>query len=73
VLRLILILLITTWGAISLPFGLPIVPPRPMAKYAAALGIQAAVTTNRGTTLALPQDYADMLGWEEQVYAGSAA
>jgi len=25
-----------------------------------------AVTTNRGTVLPLPQDYADMLGWREQ-------
>jgi hypothetical protein len=73
VICLIVILLITSWGVISLPFGLPVVPPPQMARYAAALGIQAAVTTNRGTTLALPQDYADMLGWEEQVSAVASA
>jgi hypothetical protein len=29
----------------------------------------AATTTNRGESLALPQDYADMLGWEAQAAA----
>jgi 4-amino-4-deoxy-L-arabinose transferase-like glycosyltransferase len=61
--------LVVGWGLIVLPFGLPLVPPAPMAKYAAALGIKGATATNRGTTLPLPQDYADMLGWEEQVSA----
>jgi hypothetical protein len=63
------VVLVVGWGLISLPFGFPLVPPTPMAKYAAALGIKGATTTNRGTTLSLPQDYADMLGWEEQVSA----
>lgn len=67
--HVLLIPVLAAWSIIGLPFGLPIVPPRQMASYAAALGIKAAVTTNRGTTLALPQDYADMLGWEEQVTA----
>jgi hypothetical protein len=31
--------------------------------------VKAAVRTNTGGTLALPQDYADMLGWEEQAAA----
>jgi hypothetical protein len=31
------------------------------------MGITAAVTTNTGEVERLPQDYADMLGWEEQV------
>jgi hypothetical protein len=54
-------------GALLLPMGVPLLPPGPMASYSAALGITRAVTTNRGTTLPLPQDYADMLGWREQV------
>ena len=37
--------------------------------YARALGVDAAVRTNTGEVGALPQDYADMLGWEEQVAA----
>ena len=51
----------------TLPLGVPILPPPAMASYADALGVQAAVRTNTGEVESLPQDYADMLGWEEQV------
>jgi 4-amino-4-deoxy-L-arabinose transferase-like glycosyltransferase len=51
----------------TLPLGVPILPPPVMAAYAQALGVEAAVRTNEGELGALPQDYADMLGWEEQV------
>jgi len=54
-------------GALLLPMGIPLIPPAAMARYSEALGMTRAVTTNRGTTLPLPQDYADMLGWREQV------
>lgn len=54
-------------GLVLLPIGIPLVPPLAMARYAAALGITRATTTNSGTRLPLPQDYADMLGWREQV------
>jgi hypothetical protein len=54
-------------GALLLPLGIPLLPPATMARYAEALGVTRAITTNRGTTLPLPQDYADMLGWREQV------
>lgn len=63
------IALVVAYGALTLPLGLPIVPPESMARYAAALGITAAVETNRGEVLPLPQDYADMLGWRAQVAA----
>jgi hypothetical protein len=56
-------------GLATLPFGLPVVPPEPMARYARATGITAGVTTNTGEILPLPQDYADMLGWKEQAEA----
>ncbi|HSG49270.1 MAG TPA: glycosyltransferase family 39 protein [Longimicrobiales bacterium] len=56
-------------GLLVLPMGIPLLPPRAMARYAARLGIAEAVTTNRGEVLSLPQDYADMLGWREQVEA----
>jgi hypothetical protein len=52
---------------VILPLGVPILPPPAMAEYAHTLGVEAAVRTNTGETLPLPQDYADMLGWEEQV------
>lgn len=54
-------------GVALLPMGIPLLPPAPMARYAAALGITQATTTNYGTTLPLPQDYADMTGWKELV------
>jgi 4-amino-4-deoxy-L-arabinose transferase-like glycosyltransferase len=66
---LVVIVLVVAWGAIGLAFGLPVVPPAQMARYAARVGIKSATTTNRGTALPLPQDYADMLGWEDQVSA----
>lgn len=63
------VVLVVAYGALSLPLGLPIVPPAPMARYAATLGVTAAVKNNQGEVLSLPQDYADMLGWEAQVAA----
>jgi 4-amino-4-deoxy-L-arabinose transferase-like glycosyltransferase len=63
------LLLVIAYGALTLPLGLPILPPERMARYAAALGVNAAVQTNQGEVLSLPQDYADMLGWNEQVAA----
>jgi hypothetical protein len=61
------------WGLFVLPFGLPIVPPEPMARYAAAIGIEAGTRTNWGAQLELPQDYADMLGWKEKAEAVAGA
>ena len=63
------------WGAVGgvllLPMGIPLLTPSIMARYAEALGMTQAVTTNRGTVLPLPQDYADMLGWRDQVAEAS--
>jgi 4-amino-4-deoxy-L-arabinose transferase-like glycosyltransferase len=56
-------------GAIALPAGIPIFRPKPTAAWLARIGITRAVTTNYGEILPLPQDYADMLGWREQVAA----
>jgi hypothetical protein len=55
------------FGIAVLPLGLPILPPERMARYAAATGVTAATQTNLGGHLALPQDFADMLGWKEKV------
>jgi len=52
-----------------LPLGVPILPPKQMAGYAASLGLAQAVQTNTGVELRLPQDYADMLGWNQRVKA----
>jgi hypothetical protein len=56
-------------GLVLLPVGVPVLAPDVMAAYGRAIGISKATETNRGTQLELPQDYADMLGWEEQVAA----
>ena len=53
--------------AVILPLGVPILPPAAMARYAGAIGASAALRTNTGEAGQLPQDYADMIGWEEQV------
>ncbi|HET7456682.1 MAG TPA: glycosyltransferase family 39 protein [Gemmatimonadaceae bacterium] len=67
--RAIAILLVLGYGALTLPFGLPLLPAPTMARYARAMGITRAVTTNVGVVQRLPQDYADMLGWEARVAA----
>jgi hypothetical protein len=63
--------LVAGWGALTVPLGLPFLPPEPMARYAARLG-SGATTTNVGHRLNLPQDYADMLGWDELAAATEA-
>jgi hypothetical protein len=59
--------LVALFGLATLPFGVPVLPPAQMARYAAAAGL--GTETNRGERIALPQDYADMLGWEDQAAA----
>ena len=61
------IVFLATGGLVLLPVGIPLLPPPQMITYAARLGLGRVVSTNYGTTLALPQDYADMTGWREQV------
>ena len=63
----LLALIVIAFGAISLPFGVPVLPPAQMDAYARRLGVTQE--TNTGEVIALPQDYADMLGWEDQVKA----
>jgi hypothetical protein len=68
-LRWVAALLIVAFGAALLPLGVPILPPQRMSEYAHTIGATAALRTNTGELERLPQDYADMLGWEEQVAA----
>ncbi len=51
------------YGVLTLPMGLPILPPPRMEAYVAATASDRARTTNVGEVERLPQDYADMLGW----------
>jgi hypothetical protein len=57
--------LVGLWGPAVLPLSLPIYPPEETARFAAFTG--RTPTTNRGVAIELPQDFADMLGWEEKV------
>ncbi len=57
------------FGLVALPIGVPILSPPATASYARAIGATRALVTNRGVIDQLPQDYADMLGWERQSQA----
>lgn len=63
-LRALAVALIVIYGIVSLPLGVPILPPARMVRYAAVMTPKRVLTTNTGTALSLPQDYADMLGWD---------
>ena len=66
-LRVVTAAVLLTAGAVAVPMGFPVLPPPAMIRYGGALGVTN--TTNTGDVLALPQDYADMLGWERLVQA----
>jgi hypothetical protein len=61
------VVLVAGWGVVTLPLGLPILAPPTMERYLAGLSLQSATETNIGQQERLPQDYADMLNWREQV------
>ena len=71
VLRVAVPVAIAAGAAVLFPLGVPCLEPRTMAVYVARLGVGGA--TNHGTELALPQDYADMLGWRAQAEAAAMA
>jgi len=55
--------MVALYGMVTLPFGLPLLVPAEMARVSEML--DARNESNVGEQLALPQDYADMLGWRE--------
>jgi len=65
--------LVAAYGLMILPYGVPILAPPAMMRYEAAFGEAGAQRDNQGHPLQLPQDYADMLGWEERVAAVATA
>ncbi len=65
--------LTVAYGLIILPLGVPILSPAPLQRYIRAIGAVEATRDNRGRLQPLPQDYADMLGWEERVAAVAQA
>jgi hypothetical protein len=52
---------------VLLPIALPILPPATMERYLSTIGAQSAATSNVGEQERIPQDFADMLNWREQV------
>jgi hypothetical protein len=64
-----IVLAMLAGGLYLLPLGVPILPPATMAAYTRAAGLGEANRNNRGELERLPQDYADMLAWKDQVAA----
>lgn len=56
---------VALYGMVTLPFGLPLLAPNEMVEYTRAIGGDFATVTNTGERLKLPQDYADMIGWDK--------
>ncbi len=55
---------VIAWGVLLLPVGVPVLPPAQLAAYATALGIVPQLERGEGKRTALPQWFADRLGWE---------
>ena len=56
-------------GGLAFPIALPVLSPQRTASYIVALHLDFTRRNNQGGLEVLPQDFADMLGWEEQVVA----
>ncbi|MEO7995937.1 MAG: hypothetical protein ABI852_00760 [Gemmatimonadaceae bacterium] len=54
---------VALYGMIGLPFGLPVLAPVEMSAVSVQLG--QTHRSNQGDVIPLPQDFADMLGWED--------
>ena len=64
--------LTAAYGVLVLPLGVPIVAPAPLERYIHSIGAVEALRDNQGIIGRLPQDYADMLGWEDRAAAISS-
>ncbi len=56
---------VALFGMLTIPYGLPVLAPSDMQSFERSFGSKGATTTNTGQQIALPQDYADMLGWTQ--------
>jgi hypothetical protein len=63
------VLMLLVYTGVLLPLGLPILEPARMEAYLVDLGMQETAKTNIGDQERIPQDYADMLNWKQQVEA----
>ena len=57
------------FGLIVLPIAIPILSPRDTAAYIGAMKLDFTRMDNQGRLEVLPQDFADMIGWEGQAAA----
>jgi Dolichyl-phosphate-mannose-protein mannosyltransferase len=51
-------------GVATIPFGVPVLPVRTFLRYANMIPIAQYAQTEQDATVALPQLYADMIGWQ---------
>lgn len=58
--------LLAAGGLVTLPLGLPVLPPETYLRYSEALGMRPPAM-ERGHDQPLPQIFADRFGWEEMV------
>lgn len=58
---------LVVWGLVLLPIGVPVLPPTQLAAYASAVGGAPQLERGEGKRAALPQWFADRLGWEALV------
>ncbi|MBA2685564.1 MAG: glycosyltransferase family 39 protein [Gemmatimonadaceae bacterium] len=63
VLRVGTIAALVAYAAYLVPIELPIFSKETTAAYVERAGLGVTTKTNQGSSLRLPQDYADMLGW----------
>ena len=71
-LRATIVAVLAVNGVLGAPFALPVLPPETFIAYSNALGIQPS-PEERHEMGKLPQHFADMFGWEEQVAAVARA
>lgn len=67
--RVAIVVLLFANAILLSPVELPIYSREVTANFVTRSGLSAASQTNQGRQLRLPQDYADMLGWPEEVAA----
>jgi hypothetical protein len=61
--------LIVIAGVVSLPFGVPLLPVDTFIRYSQVLPYSRTMKMERDPTVALPQLYADMFGWDNMASA----
>jgi hypothetical protein len=61
------------FGLVALPIAVPILTPQHTAAYIGAMHLDFTRRNNRGQLEVLPQDFADMIGWEAQAEAMARA